>query len=74
MPDNLKKEFQTQTHKFLADLNEIQGIREGKTKLYIPEEQFEVVDNQKKDLVQRLESILIHWSREIKDIIASQIS
>ena len=46
------------------------------TKLYIPNEDLSEKMNpvQDKDLIQRLESILLHWIRQIKDIVNNQES
>ena len=75
-PENIKKEFLSQTHKFLAVLTEEISLMEGKTKLYIPKEDFDatLAPQDKKDLIQRLETTLIHWSRQIKDQINNQVN
>jgi len=63
-PDTVKKQFTGQLHKFMASLTEVTYERKGKTLLYIPQE---TTDKKKdKDLIQRLESILIHWTRQVK--------
>jgi len=54
----------------MASLTETAWDAQGKTMLYIPLEpigQPEVAAKQK-DLVQRLESTLIHWTRQIKEV------
>ena len=46
----------------------------GKTQLYIPEEQITDVDTavRDKDLIQRLESTVIYWTRQIKEVVSNQ--
>lgn len=73
-PENIKKEFSGQLHKFMASLTETTFEAKGKTTLYIPEEALGDADaaSREKDLVQRLESTLIHWTRQIKDVVNRQ--
>jgi dynein heavy chain len=73
-PENMKKEFSGQLHKFMASLTETTFEHKGKTILYIPDEDLSHVDAaaHEKDLVQRLESTLIHWTRQIKDVVNRQ--
>lgn len=46
----------------------------GKTQLYIPEEHISDIDaaTKDKDLIQRLESTVIYWTRQIKEVVSSQ--
>jgi len=62
-PDNVKKEFIAQMHKLMASFTE--ASQEGYTKLYIPKEDLSnnVAASNDKDLLQRLEVILIAWYR-----------
>lgn len=73
-PDSVRKDFTAQVHKFMANLTESVHSLKGKTVLYIPGE--DVSDAQavarEKDLVQRLESTLIHWTRQIKEVVNNQ--
>eukprot|EP00736_Rhodelphis_marinus_P013382 Rmarinus@m.14828 len=72
-PDSIKKEFSGQLNKFMASLTETAFHLKGKTVLYIPQEDLEEIDPTKeKDLVQRLESTLIHWTRQIKEVLNNQ--
>jgi dynein heavy chain len=75
-PENIKKDLLDQTHKFLAHLTETVSLREGKTKLYIPQENFDpnMSSNDKKDMIHRLEAILLHWTKQIKDLLNNQIN
>jgi len=70
-PENAKKEFMGQLHRFMATLTEHAYALDGFTELYIPNESFSEMDkpNQDKDLIQRLEATLIHWTRQIKEIV-----
>ena len=74
-PDSLKKEFTSQVHKFMANLNDTIYQREGKTILYIPQESLDGdvhVLSSDKDLTQRLETTMIHWTRQIKEVVNNQ--
>ena len=73
-PDSVKKEFTGQLHKFMANLTESTYQVKGKTVLYIPQELLGSPREsaQEKDLVQRLESTLIHWTRQIKEVVNNQ--
>ena len=66
-PETIKKEFSGQLHRFMASLTETAWDARGKTTLYIPSEDLESVEAaaKQKDVVQRLESTLIHWTRQV---------
>jgi hypothetical protein len=70
-PDNIKKDFLDTSHKFLSDLTDTIGKREGKVKLYIPQENYDQVlsAHDKKDMVHRFEATLINWNRQIKEML-----
>ena len=70
-PESVRKELAAQMHRFLASLTERSHELKGKTVLYIPDERVEDVDAaaEEKDLVQRLESTVIHWTRQIRDVV-----
>lgn len=73
-PESVRKDFAGQLHKFVATLTETTNQSKGKTILYIP---LETVDDpeataQDKDLVQRLESTMIRWTRQIKEVVNNQ--
>ncbi|CAF0814718.1 unnamed protein product [Didymodactylos carnosus] len=74
-PETIKNDFSAQLHRFLATLTDIRWRMEGITKLYIPKEGLDVepeVAAKDKELVQRLESAMVHWSRQLKDVSNSQ--
>ena len=55
----------------MATLTEYSFSQEGITELYIPNEDLVNIEqaSHDKDLLQRLEAILLHWQRQIKDIV-----
>ena len=64
-PDGVKKEFIMNLHKFMAFLNETTHAARGQTFLYIPDEDLSDLEAaaKDKDLLQRLESTMIHWTQ-----------
>ena len=52
-------------HKFMAFLNETTHAARGQTFLYIPDEDLSDIEaaSKDKDLLQRLESTMIHWTQ-----------
>lgn len=68
-PDNVKKEFLAQLHKFMSSVTEACYEAEGYTELYIPNEDLQSVDGQDKDLIQRLEATIINWNKQIREIV-----
>jgi dynein heavy chain len=76
-PDTMRNEFSGQLHKFMARLTDAQHKVVGHTVLYVPDEgtAMEAKDaHTDKDLVQRLEVVVIHWTRQIKELLSSQES
>lgn len=73
-PESVRKEFSGQLHKFMASLTETTNQVKGHTVLYLPSENIQDHEaaSQDKDLVQRLESTLIHWTRQIKEVVNNQ--
>ncbi|CAG5134523.1 unnamed protein product, partial [Candidula unifasciata] len=74
-PDSIKNDFSAQLHRFLASLTDTRYKLEGKTVLYIPTEGTNVPAEEaakNKELVQRLETSIIHWARQIKEVLSSQ--
>ena len=67
-PESIQKDFSAQLHRFLAGLTENVNRMKGCTVLYVPQEDIEEAA-QDKDRVQRFESALIHWTRQIKDVL-----
>jgi len=75
-PEAVKADFTAQLHKFMANLTETVFEVKGKTILYIPAEHITDAKeaSKQKDLVQRLESTIIHWTRQIKEVVNRQDS
>jgi dynein heavy chain len=75
-PDGVRKEFMSNLHQFMAFLNVSTYEARGQTYLYIPEEDLNDEDaaSKDKDLLQRLESTVIQWTRQIKDLVSNQDS
>ena len=73
-PDSIRKEFAGKLHKYMANLTERAYELKGKTVLYIPNEDIKDIaaSASDKDLVQGLESTVIHWTRQIKEVVNSQ--
>jgi len=76
-PDSLHNEFSAQLHKFMAHLTDAQHKTVGHTVLYVPDEGPAMASpeaHKDKELVHRLEVVMIHWTRQIKEVLASQES
>jgi dynein heavy chain len=75
-PDTLKKDVSSQASRFMSSLTETVHAMRGATVLYVPEENVAdpLESSQNKDLVQRLESTVIHWTRQIKGVLAGSDS
>ncbi|KAI8799348.1 dynein heavy chain and region D6 of dynein motor-domain-containing protein, partial [Cladochytrium replicatum] len=74
LPESLKKDFSNQMHKFMAQLTEATNQMKGNTVLYVPNEDCSNPEliARSKDTVQRYETLLVHWTRQIKDVLNSQ--
>lgn len=70
-PENVRKEFLAQLHKFMTSVTETCYQIQGYTELYIPKEDLSSSDGQDKDLIQRLDSTIIQWKRQIKEIVSN---
>jgi dynein heavy chain len=73
-PESIRKEFNSQLHRFMALLTDTTSQLKRRTVLYVPDEDLSNLEKaaKTKDLVQRLESLLVHWTRQIKEVINSQ--
>ncbi|XP_067132990.1 dynein axonemal heavy chain 2 isoform X1 [Centruroides vittatus] len=74
-PSYVKNDFSFQLHKFLANLTDCSYQLIRKKVLYIPEEGQDVsVEDavNDKELVQRLEGVVLLWVRQIKEILGTQ--
>lgn len=72
-PDSIRKEFNSQLHRFMAFLTDTTFQLKGHTVLYVPNEDLSNLERaaKTKDLVQRLESLLVHWTRQSKCTVKS---
>jgi dynein heavy chain len=72
-PETVRKEFLGYTHRFMANLSEAVYQSQGKTVLYVPEEELSgqpiAQAARDKDLTQRLESVIIHWTHQIRNVL-----
>jgi len=75
-PEGVKKDFVANLHKFMAALTEASHASKGRTTLYIPNEDVSDPESaaRDKDLIQRLESTVIYWTRQIKEVTSTQHS
>ncbi|XP_040308873.1 dynein axonemal heavy chain 2 [Herpailurus yagouaroundi] len=76
-PESIRNHFASHLHRFLACLTDTRYKLEGHTVLYIPAEAMNMepeVVVKDKDLVQRLETSMIHWTRQIKEVLSAQES
>jgi dynein heavy chain len=74
-PDGIRNNFSGQLHRTMAHLTDAQHRTVGHTVLYIPDEgpAMHSPDAAKnKELVQRLEGSVIHWTRQIKEVLNAQ--
>ena len=76
LPAGVKRSLTDHLHKFMASLTETVHQAHGKTVLYLPQENVDLDDIDMvltdKDLVQRLESTVIRWTRQIKEVVNLQ--
>mmetsp|Transcript_14527 Transcript_14527/g.44829 ORF Transcript_14527/g.44829 Transcript_14527/m.44829 type:complete len:318 (-) Transcript_14527:13600-14553(-) len=73
-PESVKKDLSGQLHKFMASLSELTFESSRKTVLYLPSGNFlpnVTTAAKNKELVQQLESIVINWTRQIKEVVNS---
>lgn len=73
LPGSVRREVAGELHRFMASLVEAAHQAQGKTMLYVPPEavpedpQEAAADD---ELVQRLGAIVMHWTRQIRDVTA----
>ncbi len=74
-PESVRKDFMGQLHRFLASVVETSFQAQGKTVLYLPAESYPAevaAAATDKDLIQRLEATVIHWTRQIKEVVSTR--
>eukprot|EP00794_Sanderia_malayensis_P010712 gene10712-11859_t len=71
----IRNEFIGHVHKFMAVLTDTRYKIQGKTVLYVPNECLDITLEEaarSKEYVQRLETAMIHWTRQIKELLSNQ--
>ncbi|KAF7236744.1 Dynein heavy chain 2, axonemal, partial [Varanus komodoensis] len=74
-PESIKNEFFSEVYHFMTSLTDTRFRMRGRTTLYIPIESLIIkteVAVKDKALVQRLETSMIHWTRQIKEVLRAQ--
>ncbi|XP_045081518.1 dynein axonemal heavy chain 2 isoform X2 [Coregonus clupeaformis] len=74
-PESIKNNYSAHMHRFLTNLTDTRFKLVGNTLLYIPMEALQhspEVASKDKELVQRLEMVMIHWTRQIKEVLNAQ--
>ncbi|XP_036403568.1 dynein heavy chain 2, axonemal [Megalops cyprinoides] len=74
-PESIKNNYSAHLHRFLTNLTDTRFKLEGQTVLYIPMEALQFsreVAAKDKELVQRMEMVMIHWTRQIKEVLNAQ--
>ena len=73
-PASVQNEFASGVNRFMAVLNDAAHRAKGRTVLYLPSENLEGdvhILAADKDLSQRLEATVIHWTRQIKEVLST---
>lgn len=71
-PHNVKKDLSSGVVRFMAAITEVAWQQKGQTVLYLPAEDLSNPKDvaQETDIVRRMDTLLTHWTRQIKDITA----
>ena len=77
-PVSVRNEFASGMNRFMSTLTETFYLRKHQTVLYVPNEDLDSEPLEElvrdRELVQRVETTLIHWTRKIKDVLHSLTS
>ena len=76
-PDSIRHDLNSQIHRFLSSYTEHKFKLQSKTVIYIPTENLNLsveIGSRDKEFVSRLENVMIHWTRQIKDVLHEQDS
>lgn len=76
-PDSVRHDLNSQIHRFLSTITEHKFKLQSKTVIYIPNENLKLpveLSSRDKEFVSRLENVVIHWTRQIKDVLHEQDS
>ncbi|XP_059574595.1 dynein axonemal heavy chain 2 isoform X3 [Alligator mississippiensis] len=74
-PESIKNEFFSEVYHFMTSLTDTRSKMKGRTVLYIPIESLPMKPEavvKDKALIQRLETSMIHWTRQIKEVLRAQ--
>ena len=73
-PEGIKNDLISNMHKFLIVLSQSYYLDQNKVVLYIPKENLNNPQDAIKDkeLVARLESIMIEWTNQIRDFLSNK--
>ena len=76
-PDSIRHDLNSLIHRFLSSYTEHKFKLQSKTVIYIPIENLSLsveIASRDKEFVSRLENVMIHWTRQIKDVLHEQDS
>ncbi|KAI5104428.1 dynein heavy chain 2, axonemal isoform X1 [Silurus meridionalis] len=76
-PENVKNNYIAHMHRFVTNLTDARFRPMRKTVLYIPVEALQHSPEEAardKELVKRLEVVMIHWTRQIMDVVNVQVA
>ncbi|KAH0571621.1 Dynein heavy chain [Spironucleus salmonicida] len=70
-PKTVKEEFVNHLERYLSSVTEAAFLLKKRTVLYVPYfDQDPQEQSRNKDLIPRLESLVVHWTRQIKELIS----
>ncbi|XP_068440309.1 dynein axonemal heavy chain 2 [Clinocottus analis] len=75
MERSIKEDYTNQMHCFLLSLTDAVYKKKDKTVLYIPMEALQCspeVSSKDKKLIQRMETVVIHWTDQVKELLSTQ--
>lgn len=69
---SIRHEFATSVNRFLSAANDHLAAQTGTTLLFLPNEDLSLADERvTEEQVQRLEAVVIHWTRQIKTLVTA---
>ena len=74
LQERARRELSGHFHRFMAKLTEASGQAQGRTVLYLPPGEITDAGAAAGDrcLVQQLEAVVIHWTRQVKEMVSSR--
>lgn len=76
-PTSIEKDVQSSLHRFMATMVEDVNRLKGRTALYVPNDlsaEARLDAHTDRELVQRYEATVIHWTRQIKEVVGEKDS